>query len=138
MSHTPIDSFVDKDSLNAIKDQFARLKYQGAFNTSLIDMLIGKECPIFRQFNKETRERIYRLSHLRTIPIESETDEDAFLDIEKLSASTVIVILNGNILYQHRIEEPQKSIMVEKVDKQKRRIQVMMPAGPPIIKWVTK
>jgi hypothetical protein len=29
-------------------------------------------------------------------------------------------------------------IMVEKVDKQKRRIQVMVPSGPPIVKWVTK
>ena len=62
-------------------------------------MLIGKECPIFRQFNKETREKIYRLSHLRSILIESETEEDAFLDIEKLSISTVMVILKGNILY---------------------------------------
>lgn len=57
------------------------------------------------------------MSHLRTIVIESETDEEAFLDIEKLKEDTVMVILNGNILYQHRIEEPQKSIMVEKVDK---------------------
>jgi len=32
---------VDFDGLNAIKDQFARLKYKGAFNTILIDKLIG-------------------------------------------------------------------------------------------------
>ncbi len=44
----PIDSFIDSDSLNAIKDQYARLKYKGAFNTSLIDKLIGKEVPMFR------------------------------------------------------------------------------------------
>lgn len=29
-------------------------------------------------------------------------------------------------------------IMVEKVDKQKRRYQVMVPAGPPIKRWITK
>jgi hypothetical protein len=39
------------------------------------------------------------MSHLRTIVIESETDEEAFLDVEKLKEDTVMVILNGNILY---------------------------------------
>ncbi len=43
-----MDKFIDNDSLNAIKDQYARLKYKGAFNTTLIDKLIGKEVPMFR------------------------------------------------------------------------------------------
>jgi hypothetical protein len=68
-------------------------------------MLIGKQCPIFRQFNKVTREKIYRMSHLRTIVIDSLSDEDVFLDVDKFKEDTIMVILNGNILYQHRIEE---------------------------------
>jgi hypothetical protein len=43
-----LDPLVDHDGLNAIKDQFARLKYKGAFNTLLIDKLIGNQVPMFR------------------------------------------------------------------------------------------
>ena len=51
-----LEALVDIDGLNAIKDQFARLKYKGAFNTLLIDKLIGNKVPMFRQFNFEMRE----------------------------------------------------------------------------------
>lgn len=39
----PINAFLSVDSLNAIKDQYARLKYQGStFNMKLINKLIGE------------------------------------------------------------------------------------------------
>jgi hypothetical protein len=91
---------------------------------------------MFRQFNFQTRENFYRRSHHRTLSYPQEGE--SFLDIEKLNKETIIVILSGNIFIQIQIEEPQEMIMVEKVDKQKRRYQVMVPAGPPIKRWVTK
>ena len=94
----PIEPLVDVDGLNAIKDQFARLKYKGAFNTLLIDKLIGSEVPMFRQFNFSMRENFYRRSHLRTLSFPQEGE--SFLDIEKLNKETIIVILSGNIFIQ--------------------------------------
>jgi hypothetical protein len=95
------------------------LKYKGPFNTLFIDKLIGNEVPMFRQFNFQMRENIYRRSHLRTLTYPQEGE--SFLDIDKLNKETIIVILSGNIFIQTEIEEPQEMIMVEKVDKQKRR-----------------
>jgi len=43
LSLNPINEFLQEDSMQVIKDQYAKLKYQGsAFNTILIDKLLGK------------------------------------------------------------------------------------------------
>lgn len=96
----PLYSFLDGDSLNAIKDQYARLKYQGsAFNTKLIDKLIGNQIPMFKQFNLEIRNKIYAKSHLRSIIIEkpNHPQVEQYVEIKKFDKDLILVILNGNL-----------------------------------------
>jgi hypothetical protein len=67
---------------------------------NLINKLLGRRIPIFRQFNLEMREKIYQKARLRTFMINHSSQEEQVIDINKLKKESIVVILNGSVSLQ--------------------------------------
>jgi hypothetical protein len=53
---------------------------------------------MFKQFNVETRNRMFAKAHLKSIKVDQDEEEPLIINLKRLKCEHILVILNGNIL----------------------------------------
>eukprot|EP00347_Sterkiella_histriomuscorum_P000210 403376762 len=87
------------ESLKLIRDQFAKLKHKGSMNVELVDKFLGSKIPMFQQFQKQSRIKIYQMCEYKTIKDYDEIQYNTF------SPNNIIVIIHGSLNLQLQKKE---------------------------------
>ncbi|CDW89869.1 UNKNOWN [Stylonychia lemnae] len=95
-------SVFNDQSLQILREQFAKLKHQNYINLELVDKFLGTKIEFFSQFIKIIRTQLYILCSYKTIKNQTE------VEFNQLSHEQIIVLLNGVLIVQiKRTDESQ-------------------------------